>query len=223
MQYLTVALPKGRLFASVVDILDKAGYESSALKEDNSRKLVITDDELKARFILAKPTDVPIYVEHGAADLGVVGKDIILEYKRDVCELLDLGIGWCRLVVAVPEEKDIRSIEELPVLTRVATSFPNIALDFFNRHGIQVEVIKVHGSVELAPIVKLADAIVDITSTGQTLRDNGLCPIADITECTARLICNRVSYKVQYDRIDSIVERVGKALSMDGGVSGEGC
>lgn len=223
MQYLTVALPKGRLFDSVVDILHKAGYESLVLREDNSRKLVITDDNLKLRFILTKPTDVPTYVEHGAADLGVVGKDIILEYKRDVCELVDLGIGYCKLVVAVPEERQVRSIDELPVLSRVATSFPNIALDFFNKHGLQVEVIKVHGSVELAPIVELADAIVDITSTGQTLRDNGLCQIADITECTARLISNRVSYKVEYERIDSIVERVSRVVSVCGGADGEGC
>jgi ATP phosphoribosyltransferase len=216
MQYLTIALPKGRLLGSVFKIFEEAGYSSSVLKEENSRKLIMTDDDLGFKFILTKPTDVPTYVEHGAADMGIVGKDIILEYKRDVCELLDLGIGYCKLVVAVPEKMRLKSVDELPVLSRVATSFPNIALDYFNKRGLQVEVIKVHGSCELAPLVELADAIVDITSTGQTLKENGLVEIADITRCTARLICNRVSYKVQYKRIDSIIEKISSAADVNG-------
>lgn len=204
MRDLTVAMPKGRLFSSITETLRQAGFLRSDL-EDDSRKLILEDPGSGLRFILAKPTDVPTYVEYGAADLGVVGKDVLLEEGKEVCELLDLGLGYCRMVVAVKESSNIRDLSQIPIDGRVATKYPRITGEYFLSRGMQVDLIKLHGSVELGPIVGLADAIVDITSTGQTLRENGLRILADVNECTARLIANPVSLKLEHERITQLV------------------
>ncbi|NLJ83675.1 MAG: ATP phosphoribosyltransferase [Halanaerobiaceae bacterium] len=209
MGELVIALPKGRLMESVVDILKEAGFISRDLNiEEMSRKLVFKDEETGNSFLLAKPRDVPVYVEHGAADIGITGKDVILEHGKRFYELADLEVGACKLVVAVPEEKGIRGLEEIPEYSRVATSYPNITRDFFQQKGIQVEIIHLYGSVELAPLVDLADLIVDITSTGTTLRKNRLLPIADILESSSRLIVNSVSYKTSYEEIKELLARL---------------
>lgn len=210
---LTIAAPKGRLLAPVAELLSRAGVDCSGL-EDSSRKLIISVPESNWRFLLAKPADVPTYVEYGAADLGVVGKDILWESGKDVAELLDLGLGRCRLVVAVPQASGIKHVRDLDFNSRVATKFPSIATEYFNQQGIQAEVIKLNGSVELGPIVGLAEAIVDITETGTTLRENGLLPIATIGEVSARLIANRVSYKIKYPVIHRLVRDLKEALRL---------
>jgi ATP phosphoribosyltransferase len=209
---LTIAMPKGRLFSSVVDLLKTAGYLKSDLADD-SRRLILRDADSGLSFILAKPTDVPTYVEHGAADLGVVGKDVLLEEDKDVCELLDLGLGYCRLVVAVKDNSSLQQISQLPINSRIATKFPRITGEYFLSRGMQVNLIKLHGSIELAPIVGIAEAIVDITSTGETLRENGLRILADVTECTARLVANPVSYKVEHKRISQLVRALRPVVS----------
>jgi ATP phosphoribosyltransferase len=208
---LTIAVPKGRLQKAVINLLEKAGVDCSELR-DPSRRLIIPVPGTEWRFLLAKPADVPTYVEYGAADLGVVGKDILLESRKDVAELLDLGFGSCRLIVAVLESSGIEDIRDLDFNSRVATKFPKITTDFFTRQGIQAEVVHLNGSVELGPIVGLADAIVDITETGTTLVENGLVPIADIARVTSRLIANRVSYKVKNHTIAGLVRRLREVL-----------
>ncbi len=208
---LTIAVPKGRLQKAVINLLEKAGVDCSELR-DPSRRLIIPVPGTEWRFLLAKPADVPTYVEYGAADLGVVGKDILLESRKDVAELLDLGFGSCRLIVAVLESSGIEDIRDLDFNSRVATKFPKITTDFFTRQGIQAEVVHLNGSVELGPIVGLADAIVDITETGTTLVENGLVPIADIARVTSRLIANRVSYKVKAHTIAGLVRRLREVL-----------
>ena len=211
MGEIITALPKGRLMGVGVDILKEAGFISRDLNiEELSRKLVFKDEETGNSFLLAKPKDVPVYVEHGAADIGITGKDVILEHGKRIYELADLEVGYCQLVVAVPEEKGIKKLEEIPEYSRVATSYPNITREFFQQKGIQVEIIHLYGSVELAPLVDLADLIVDITSTGTTLRKNRLIPIATITESTSRLIVNSVSYKTRYDFINGLMARLKK-------------
>lgn len=205
MRDLTIAMPKGRLFSSVVKQLSAAGYLGREL-EDDSRKLILSDGQSGLRFILAKPTDVPTYVEYGAADLGVVGKDVLREENKEVCELLDLGLGYCRLIVAVKENSPLTDVTQLPINSRIATKYPRITGEYFLSRGMQVDLIKLHGSIELAPIVGLAEAIVDITSSGQTLRENGLRILADVEECTARLIANPVSYKIEHQRITGLVQ-----------------
>ncbi len=154
---------------------------------------------------------MPVYVEHGAADIGITGKDVILEHGKRFYELADLGVGWCKLVVAVPEAKGVKHLEEIPEYSRVATSYPNITREFFQQKGIQVEIIHLYGSVELAPLVDLADLIVDITSTGTTLRKNRLLPIATITDSTSRLIVNSVSYKTRYEQINKLLAKLRKS------------
>lgn len=212
MGELVIALPKGRLMESVVDILKEAGFISRDLNiEEMSRKLVFKDEETGNSFLLAKPRDVPVYVEHGAADIGITGKDVILEHGKRFYELADLGVGWCKLVVAVPEAKGVKHLEEIPEYSRVATSYPNITREFFQQKGIQVEIIHLYGSVELAPLVDLADLIVDITSTGTTLRKNRLLPIATITDSTSRLIVNSVSYKTRYEQINKLLAKLRKS------------
>lgn len=211
---IITALPKGRLMGVVVDILKKANFISEDLNiEEISRKLVFTDKETGNSFLLAKPKDVPIYVEHGAADIGITGKDVILEHGKRLYELADLKVGWCKLVVAVPEETGITDIKDIPEHSRVATSFPNITKRFFQKIGIQVDIIYLNGSVELSPLVDLADVIVDITSTGTTLRKNKLLPIADIVESSSRLIVNNVSYKTKYDIISNLILEIEKSVS----------
>lgn len=201
---LTIAMPKGRIFEEAIHFLQQAGLQVTAELQD-SRKLVIPVENAQLEFILAKPTDVPTYVEYGVADVGVVGKDVLLEEERDVYELLDLQIGYCRMMVAgMPDWKPT----EAP---RVATKYPKIASRYFREQGQQVEVIKLNGSVELAPLIGLADRIVDIVSTGRTLQENGLVELENICEITTRLIANRASYRMKSEAVDDIA---GKFLEV---------
>ena len=209
MQYLTIALPRGKLFYLAKDLFAKVGFVADKL-EEKSRKLVITNEELKLKFIIAKTADVPTYVEHGAADIGVIGKDVLMEAQKDVYELLDLGFGRCHLMMAVPKDKKRAKLTDY-THTRVATKFPNVAKQFFTSKGMQMEYIKMNGSIELGPIVGLSESIVDIVETGTTLRENNLEEIAFIAEASARLIANRASFKLKFDRISKLV----KALEME--------
>ncbi|MGM0471373.1 MAG: ATP phosphoribosyltransferase [Bacillota bacterium] len=212
MPPLKIALPKGRLFDPVVSILQEAGVVKEDLSDD-SRKLILNSQCGNFQFILSKAVDVPTYVEYGAADIGVAGKDVLLEADKKVCEVVDLGLGSCRLVVAVPEKTGITTLEELPAKARVATKYPQVAENFFNQHGIQVETVKLNGSIEMAPAVDLAEMIVDITSTGTTLRKNNLLEIAEVAKSSARLIVNRVSYKTHYQQIQQIIQAVERSLT----------
>ncbi|MCM3079718.1 ATP phosphoribosyltransferase [Brevibacillus invocatus] len=199
-QKLTIAMPKGRIFEEAVHFLQQAGLQVTAELQD-SRKLVIPVENAQLEFILAKPTDVPTYVEYGVADVGVVGKDVLLEEERDVYELLDLQIGYCRMMVAgMPDWKQTDA-------PRVATKYPKIASRYFREQGQQVEVIKLNGSVELAPMIGLADRIVDIVSTGRTLKENGLVELEHICEITTRLIANRASYRMKSEAVDDIAQK----------------
>lgn len=206
MSELTIAMPKGRIFEEAVDLLKKANLPVPTDFDANSRKLTVTVPEASLSFFLAKPVDVPTYVEYGVADLGVVGKDVLLEETRDVYELLDLKISPCRMAVAgMPDWK--------PTLhPRVATKYPKIAERYFKEQGQQVEVIYLNGSIELAPLIGLADRIVDIVSTGQTLRENGLVELEQITTVTSRLIANRASYRVKGKRIESLCDQLSQVI-----------
>lgn len=197
---LTIAMPKGRIFEEAIAFLQQAGLEVTGELQD-SRKLIIPVENASLEFILAKPTDVPTYVEYGVADVGVVGKDVLLEEERDVYELLNLQIGYCRMVVAGLEDW---KPAEAP---RVATKYPRIASRYFREQGQQVEVIKLNGSVELAPLIGLADRIVDIVSTGRTLKENGLVELEHICEITTRLIANRASYRMKSEAVDDIAQK----------------
>lgn len=204
MDYLTIALPKGKLFAPSANMLAKVGCTAEDLSE-NSRKLIITNEKEKLRFIITKTADLPTYVEYGAADIGIIGKDVLLEEGKDVYELLDLKYGFCRMMVAVPEALKQEKLSDYAHM-RVATKFPRIAEGFFHSMGIQMEFIKLNGSIELAPMVGLAEIIVDIVETGRTLKANKLVEVADIHPLTARFIANRVSFKMKFDRIHKITE-----------------
>lgn len=213
MDYLTIALPKGKLFGLSADLLAKIGYTAEGLS-DKSRKLIITNEEKKIKFIVSKTADVPTYVEYGAADLGVIGKDVLIESGKDVYELLDLGFGRCHLMMAVPKDEKRAKLADYNH-TRVATKFPRIAAQFFNRHGMQMEYIKLNGSIELGPIVGLSESIVDIVETGTTLRENGLEEIVSIQDATARLIANRVSFKMKFDRIHTMISELRTILESE--------
>ena len=201
--FLTIALPKGKLFGLSAELLGKVGYTAEGLHE-KSRKLIIVNEAARLKFIITKTADVPTYVEYGAADLGIIGKDVIDESGKDVYELLDLGFGKCRLMMAVPKDKRRVHLKDYDN-TRVATKFPRIAEKFFAAQGMQMEYIKLNGSIELCPIVGLSESIVDIVETGTTLRENNLVELVTITTATARLIANRVSYKLKFDRINQLV------------------
>ncbi|MBQ1510186.1 MAG: ATP phosphoribosyltransferase [Selenomonadaceae bacterium] len=213
MEYLTIALPKGKLFKLSSNLLAKIGYEAEGLTE-KSRKLVITNEEKKIRFIITKTADVPTYVEYGAADIGVIGKDVLMESGKDVYELLDLGFGRCHLMMAVPKSERREKLTDY-THTRVATKFPHIAEMFFTRQGMQMEYIKLNGSIELGPIVGLSESIVDIVETGTTLKENNLEEIAYIMDATARLIANRVSFKMKFDRISAMVKDLRAILESE--------
>ncbi|TWH52105.1 ATP phosphoribosyltransferase [Sporomusa sp. KB1] len=204
MDYLTIALPKGKLFEHSVSMLTKIGYTAEGLSE-NSRKLVIANEAEKIRFIITKTADLPTYVEYGAADIGIIGKDVLLEGNKDVYELLDLKFGFCRMMVAVPQALKQEKLSDYAHM-RVATKYPRVAESFFHSVGIQMEIIKLNGSIELAPMVGLAEIIVDIVETGRTLKENNLVEIAQIHPATARFIANRVSFKMKFDRINKMVE-----------------
>ena len=209
--YLTVALPKGKLFGLSADLFAKIGYTAEGLS-DKSRKLVIRNDVKKIRFIVSKTADVPTYVEYGAADIGIIGKDVLVESQKDVYELLDLGFGKCHVMMAVPKAAKREKLADY-AHTRVATKFPHIAAQFFSQYGMQMEYIKLNGSIELGPIVGLSESIVDIVETGTTLKENNLEEIAYIMDATARLIANRVSFKLKFDRINTMVQDLRQVLA----------
>ncbi|MGE5554327.1 MAG: ATP phosphoribosyltransferase [Betaproteobacteria bacterium] len=215
---MRVAVAKGRLLEPLVGLFREAGLVGPGfdLRYD-SRRLLVEDEDSGLSFLLVKPADVPTYVEYGAADLGVVGKDILWEAGRQVCELLDLGFGFCRLVVAAPRRAAGVDLRSLPYTPRIATKYPRIAEDYFARQGIQVEIVKLHGAIELAPGAGLAEAIVDLVATGRTLVENDLVPVAEVGQATARLVANRISYKVAYDRIREMTERLRQTLAGQAG------
>ena len=203
MRPLRIALPQGALLAETRTALAAAGLPTDALAE-GGRRLVVPAADIE--YVLARPSDVPTHVAHGAADVGIVGKDVLLESEADVLELVDLGFGSCRFVVAAPADAIDRSMDEYRHLgsLEVATKYPRVAERHFQGRGIQVEIIKLNGSVELAPQVGLADWIVDLVSTGRTLKENHLAIIEEIAVCTARLIANRVSYARDRERIAAL-------------------
>ena len=207
MRYLTFALGKGRLAKQTLELFEKIGITCEEMKDKDSRKLIFTNEELKLRFFLAKGPDVPTYVEYGAADIGVVGKDTILEEARNIYEVLDLGFGKCRMCICGPKEsKELLQHHEL---IRVATKYPNIAKDYFyNTKHQTVEIIKLNGSIELAPIVGLSEVIVDIVETGSTLRENGLEVLEEVCPLSARMIVNPVSMRMESARIKDLLTRL---------------
>jgi ATP phosphoribosyltransferase len=203
---LTVALSKGTLLKPTIALMQRAGLPVEGLNTD-SRNMVFTYEESHIKYIMCRPTDVPAYVEYGAADLGIVGKDVIVEQSKDVFEMVDLKYGYCRFVVAVPEPMRNYSIKDLNY-KRVATKFPVVAERFFRSQGLQVEIITLHGNIELAPLMGLADMIVDIVSTGRTLKENNLVELVKIMDSTTRLISNRVSYRTKYELIQPLIEKM---------------
>jgi len=200
---LNVALPKGRLGEKAYAMFEKAGFECPSIKENN-RKLIFENEESGVRYFWVKPSDVAIYVERGAADIGIVGKDILLEYEPDVYELLDLNMGKCRMAVAAMEgfRDDTRRT------LRVATKFANIAGQFYRSRGRDIDIIHLNGSIEIAPILDLSDVIVDIVETGTTLRENNLSVIETIVPISARLISNKASYRFKNEQIDKVVREL---------------
>ncbi|MBS6954846.1 MAG: ATP phosphoribosyltransferase [Enterocloster asparagiformis] len=215
MRYLTVALAKGRLANKAMELFERIGISCDEMKDKSSRKLIFVNEELGIRFFLAKASDVPTYVEYGAADIGIVGKDTILEEGRKLYEVMDLGIGKCRMCVCGPESARERLNHH--ELIRVATKYPGIAKDYFyNRKYQTVEIIKLNGSIELAPIVGLSEVIVDIVETGSTLRENGLKVLEEICTLSARMVVNQVSMKTENERITSIIRGFQDLLREDG-------
>jgi ATP phosphoribosyltransferase len=204
---VNVALPKGRLAEDTIELFLEKGITSEGVVDFNSRRLTFYDEKNNMKFMMVRNMDVSTYVEHGAADIGVVGKDILLESGSDVYEYLDLGFGYCRLCVAGVKESDLSYRHDMVV----ATKYPAMTKDFFASKGVFVETIKLYGSIELSPIVGLSDFIVDLVSTGQTLKKNGLMEIETILESTARLIGNKSMAKVKYDRIKEIIDIVESA------------
>ena len=204
MKYLTFALTKGRLADKTLDMLEKSGITSEEMKDKDSRKLIFTNEELKLKFFLAKGPDVPTYVEYGAADIGVVGRDTIIEEGRKVHEVLDLGFGKCRMCVC--GYKETEELLQHRELIRVATKYPKIAKDYFyNKKHQTVEIIKMNGSIELAPIVGLSEVIVDIVETGSTLKENGLVVLEEVCPLSARMIVNPVSMRMENERIRKLI------------------
>lgn len=211
MRYLTFALTKGRLAGKTMKMLESLGITCEEMKEKDSRKLIFTNEELKLKFFLAKGPDVPTYVEYGAADIGVVGRDTIIEEGRKVHEVLDLGFGKCKMCVCGRQEtKELLNRHEL---IRVATKYPKIAKDYFyNKKHQTVDIIKLNGSVELGPIVGLSDVIVDIVETGSTLRENGLEVLEEVCPLSARMIVNQVSMQMQPERIKSLIKKLREQM-----------
>ena len=211
MEYLTFALAKGRLAKKAMEVLGRAGIHCEEMNDPDTRKLIFTDEEHRMRFFLAKAGDVPTYVEYGAADIGIVGRDTIREEGRKLYELIDFGFGRCRMCVAGPE-----SAKELlgsGRRIRVATKYPNIAKDYFTNVKHQTaEIIKLGGSIELAPIVGLSEVIVDIVETGSTLRENGLAVLEEIVPLSARMVVNQVSMKMEQERIQKLIADIRKVL-----------
>lgn len=207
MRYLTVALAKGRLATLSADIFLKIGLNCEEVKDKSTRKLIFTDEENKIKFILVKASDVPTYVEYGAADIGIVGKDTLLEEGRNLYEVLNLNFGKCKMCVCGPLEIK----EKLNTLNniRVATKYPDIAREYYQTKKKQsIEIIKLHGSIELAPLVGLSEVIVDIVESGTTLKENGLSVLEEICDLSARLVVNRVSMKMERERIGNLINKI---------------
>lgn len=212
MRYLTFALAKGRLAKHTLGLLEQVGITCEEMKDPDTRKLLFVNEDLKVKFFLAKASDVPTYVEYGAADIGVVGKDTILEEGRNLYEVMDLNLGKCRMCVCGPASaKELLKKNEI---IRVATKYPNIAKDYFHSQKNQtVEIVKLNGSVELAPIVGLSEVIVDIVETGTTLRENGLEVLEEICPLSARIVVNQVSLKMEHQRIRTLLNDLNELIS----------
>ena len=211
MRYLTFALAKGRLAKKTLALLEQLGITCEEMKDPDTRKLIFVNEELKMKFFLSKATDVPTYVEYGAADIGVVGKDTILEEGRNLYEVMDLGFGKCRMCVCGPASA--RELLKKNEIIRVASKYPVIAKDYFNNRKHQtVEIIKLNGSVELAPIVGLSEVIVDIVETGSTLRENGLEVLEEVCPLSARMVVNQVSLKMENERIHKLLEDLNRLI-----------
>ena len=207
MRYLTFALGKGRLAKKTMELFEQIGITCEEMKDPDTRKLIFVNEELKLRFFLAKGPDVPTYVEYGAADIGVTGKDIILEEGRKLYEVMDLGFGKCRMCVCGPESA--RELLHNNQLIRVATKYPNIAKDYFYNQKYQtIDIIKLNGSVELGPLVELSDVIVDIVETGSTLKENGLMVLEEVCPLSARMIVNPVSMQMDMERIKKLIAAI---------------
>ncbi len=210
MEYITIALAKGRLAELTLDLLEQAGLHVAEMRE-KTRKLIFTDEENKFKFILVKASDVPTYVEYGAANIGVVGKDTLLEAGKDLYEMVNLGFGSCRMAVAGPKELEGK-LDHIHNM-RVATKYTQIAKNYYHLVKKQsVEIIKLHGSVELAPLVGLSEVIVDIVESGKTLHENGLVVLEEVCDLSARLVVNRVSMKMESERIMQLVQTVKTLL-----------
>lgn len=206
-RYLTFALGKGRLASKTMELLEQIGITCEEMKDKSSRKLIFVNEELKLRFFLAKGPDVPTYVEYGAADIGVVGRDTVLEENRNVYEVLDLGFGKCRMCVCGPQEAEELLLHHERI--RVASKYPNIAREYFyNKKHQTVDIIRLNGSVELGPMVGLSDVIVDIVETGSTLKENGLAVLEEICPLSARMIVNQVSMQMQTERIKELIHDI---------------
>lgn len=212
-RYLTFALGKGRLAKQTLATFEKIGITCEEMKDPKTRKLIFVNEDLKLRFFLAKGPDVPTYVEYGAADIGIVGADTIMEEGRNIYEVLDLGFGKCRMCVCGPRES--KELLEHQQLIRVATKYPKIAKQYFyNKKHQTVEIIKLNGSIELAPIVGLSEVIVDIVETGSTLRENGLEVLEEVCPLSARMVVNQVSMKMDYERITKLIADLKGALAI---------
>lgn len=205
---INIALPKGRLGERAYGVFEEIGYGCRSIRETN-RKLIFENEENGVRYFWVKPSDVAVYVERGVADVGVVGKDILLEQSSDVYELLDLGMGKCRMAVAGKKGGRIDTDRTL----RVATKFPNIAKEYYRKQSLEIEIIELHGSIEIAPILGMSDVIVDIVETGTTLLENNLEPWEDIVPISARLIANKASYKFLNEPIRQICEKMNEVIT----------
>ena len=214
MRYLTFALGKGRLANKTLEMFEKIGITCEEMKDKDTRKLIFVNEDLKLRFFLSKGPDVPTYVEYGAADIGIVGRDTILQEARNIYEVLDLGFGKCRMCVCGPESA--RDLLQHHEQIRVATKYPKIAKDYFyNKKHQTVEIIKLNGSIELAPIVGLADVIVDIVETGSTLRENGLTVLEEVCPLSARMVVNPVSMKMEQERIGKLISDLKNVIKTE--------
>ncbi|MEK6322811.1 MAG: ATP phosphoribosyltransferase [Acidobacteriota bacterium] len=217
MQELTIAIAKGRLQTEALDLLARAGVSVSS-EMLSSRRLAVVDESGRYRFIFVKPADVPVYVEHGIADCGVVGRDVLLESEADVLQRLTLGIGSCRMVVAASADMPLSGYGRL----RVATRYPRITARHFGSRGLSVEIIELSGSVEVAPLLGLADCIVDLVQTGRTLRENGLRIVEVIAESTARLVINRASYQLKAEAVARLIGALSETMGQTTGQGGRG-
>lgn len=212
MRYLTFALAKGRLARKSLELFDRLGISCEEINDENTRKLVFVNEELKLKFFLSKPSDVPTYVDYGAADIGIVGKDTILEEGRNIFEVLDFGFGKCRMCVCGPESA--KELLNSGRQIKVATKYPNIAKEYFHNVKNQTtEIIKLNGSVELAPIVGLSDVIVDIVETGSTLKENGLSVLETVCDLSARMVVNQVSMKMENERITKLINGLKEIIN----------